>query len=599
MTDMAVRKRFFINGEAQSAQPVHDRYLKAAYLLLADVKASGVPQKERQVDHNPLEVKTELIGDTTRTSWVDGATLRAISRAAGVDEIWIDVRWHHVDTTPGGKEKRGQYFWVGARIHEGEDVDDEHLILLVYEPDGANGEPGAFLSTYHSHDAHPPLTGHTWIGESSRSMPGTGHSQAQSAVMVTEHGMWMTSADWGRDLHTWDVPNSHGNVDCFDAPWIPDPKQTRPREQRFRYGLEYPLWTHTCTVDPDPGEWPTDTGERNGVDLLRLVEMFKFFNIAPMVLGGKYIIKVGIATAVCEPTVVEIEVHVGKAPWTIKKRWRVTIETGSDYFRLHKPYGQPPPDPGLLYCPFEVGANPHWRNWWSGAIEVDVAGSAIVEPVKPYLLPSHGFTPDVWPRGLECEVNSPGQVTFVGLLFPTSGAYISPSIPLNEVIAVASITYANMTVNQGAPYSIFGDPNEYPIAANRDSWAPPVETGLPLHPDLVERAEILGSVGVSDGVLYMIVTNYGVGPAIVVTATAIDMTDLVLNVGDYYGTLYAMGVAGIAAVNPELTSANPEVSLRVPGAFSVLGVIPDEGLPCPTPNDIGQVPSAAVEVPVT
>ena len=400
--DDAVRKRFMVNGETSAALDLHGPYLKPAHRLLDQVVTRQLVQHQSEIDHDPVLVATHQHGDTTRRHYASGATLRA-SDKGGRREITIDAHCHHVDTTPpgGGPPKPLPYLWVGARIKDahtpppGQWIENWGLILGVWEPDDPQGRPRGLVCSHPPVRAIDHVTPRRWDGQDGTEAHTTHTSRSATAsVTFTEHGLYMASASWHGGTF---LTGYTGPMDwCLQAPFDPM-RRDRPDEQTYFNvpgASNVPLWAHVVVLDAWPDAAPTD-----GRELLQIPEGLRALDISPAVLAGPYVVKVGLSDWACDPVVVEIEVRVNKLPLTVIKRYEVTIDYGTEYFRLIPPYGVPT---DLAHgCDHEVGNNPHWRNWWGGALLVDVLGGTI-EP-RSFHLPSHGFATGPWNPALGCD----------------------------------------------------------------------------------------------------------------------------------------------------------------------------------------------------
>ena len=374
--------------------------------------------------------------------------------ADGTDAFTFDVPMSTTTTggaevtKPEGKEEKHPYLWVGARIawermtHSDANYhyDDGSLLLAVYEPPKVGGLPNGIVSyppvRWYDEvdDANPSLAGgdtfsdlnprpeavkaRWWLSPNFATRPyyppqGIGATNAsRPLVQMTDHGLYLVSSHLETTspnyagLRRDSVPEAglafqYGGM---DVPYHPieeqgvenaDAWQDRMWGPAGAYQDElggWPLWTVVAVLDPEPWLPPSDT--RDLLGLFGEEGGFKQLDIYPAVIGGKYIIKVGCGTQCTyngNNMHVDLEVIVGKHPWMTRKRFEIVVPRGSYWAGLQVPYGYAHPHLGsATVCGWMRDSNPHWTNWYQGAITADVISGTIKHEEQTYI-PSHGF----------------------------------------------------------------------------------------------------------------------------------------------------------------------------------------------------------------
>ncbi len=592
------RKRFFVNGSDQFGEgaatgvlDAHTQYIKPARQMLAALEADSARTglmyqfREREQAHGPVLVNTRTVesaeGTKTIRTFLTGATVRAIVSPAG-NEIWVDAKTHEVEelVKPVVEEDGAPYLWVGARIvGSAKELFGTNypLIVAVFDPDGSA------LCTSPPLQEQPGISGTTLFGGT-----GTGASwlypNATAALMHTDSGLYLTTAFWNSFFWPhWLTPASQAApyTGCLDAPYDPlvDGSQITPPPTG---GQGDSLWGAVAVLDPRRELAPSDTrGLLPNVPGVRA-------------LPGNYVIKVGLRDLLCQPATIEIEVRVNKAPYMIRRRYHVTCDAVSGYFRNHNLFGAPadfvidtPGGPQRLdevyACEYEYGPNPHYRNWWQGAILADVVRGSI--STEPYYVPANGFEPGPFPGGLECtSVAYYGEVCFFGLHQPGSGGWIGPTVPVQEVAAVCSFVVSS--VRSASNTSVFGLSASYPIASNPSYWIQPTAgTGLDT------RVARLTGQSIDVGTLYMIVAPREVDAGLTITPiNSLSLTDIISDPNAYMDQLYAIGFAA--------SGTSGHIMLRVPGSLNLVVYDGNFSQDCAPSDDSGGGPSPAVEVEI-
>lgn len=495
MSDLPLRKRFFINGEPAPALELHTPYLKPAYKLLDQVRAQMGDTLQQLVQRVDLE---------------DGARLEAHVRH-GQAEIWIDIPRSVGVTQQDEDEEFRPYLWVGARVawermppfadygafYEalGGNLRDV-CQLHVWEP-GGNGIIGTapllpieFLqggTTLEAVAVVAAMQGvvpeHAQVaaemGYVTHTPPaGSGLDPIELGYykfLYTRHMMYMTA--WGfSPLVTLD--SASGTLPTYDPRHIYDPLEGDDQWTKRQINIEldteanetgdtsafattWPLWDSVVVLDPYFGKvGPTD--KRGFLPVKEVAEREELPFGRSQVIAGNYVIKVGAKGFTCPAQNIEIdlEVRVSKNPHMKRRRYQITVPNAGYAARLITPYGWQWPQGESWPCPEYSGTNPHSHNWWQGAVLANVRQGT--QQRVELLVPSHGFEPAQFEFG--CPPNTggtvPGNELYIGWVMTASGAWLPYAAEVTARIVL-----------QGA----WGFPGEYPLDAYRASQGlPPI-----------------------------------------------------------------------------------------------------------------------------
>lgn len=464
-----IRKRYFVEGEAVPATEQHAQYIKPAMKLLEQVR---------------VEMGELLQGQQhlRRVMLADGAQLEAHWRH-GQGEIHINLpRSSKSGDKKSEKDERKPYLWIGARYaweRMGPDAwhEPDSLIVAVFEPsidgvpqgivcnvpvfeypEGIGATGGFSWQGYAEANPRPPEVLSRWWSNTFIDAEGY-----QGNVQVSQHGLYMTAMSMpfsGANNFTYygpgNIPAHWGNMAgprmVYDPRATPEEIAARPwgvwsedvKTDWFPEGG--PLWDVVAVLDPDPTRAPSDSRD----DMLNIGQMLETLELPTgegQIIPGKYAIKIGSAAPCYGPAEVDLEVRVLKGPYTITKRFELTVPYGSGLYMNMTPYGQVIPD-HYSFCPHESGGNPH-ANWWQGAVLVDPrAGTA--KRVEQYV-PEHGFTPRRFLPGWECG-GWDFPAIYIGIHFLADQRYVD-FYP--QVVARCAEFYT-----QNYPW---GSPEDYPL----------------------------------------------------------------------------------------------------------------------------------------
>lgn len=149
--------------------------------------------------------------------------------------------------------------------------------------------------------------------------------------------------------------------------------------------------------EPDPAQ-PIAEDPSDRRKILSLDKMYKHLDINPTAFPGEYIIKVGAVSTCVHALQVEIEVRALRPPDMVRESFLVVVPQGADVPLAMHPYGfynQKPFDDDVDENGMRLNGLPApSKNWWSGAILVDV-NMGTIKKVDSFV-PPHGFADDQW-----------------------------------------------------------------------------------------------------------------------------------------------------------------------------------------------------------
>lgn len=623
-----VRKRFFVNGEPAPMSAFHGEYVIPAMNLLNECIRAGIPQRIQFVrDESPKLIDTQILGFPPTdfdqfTQQVIGATVRV---KINEPEIWIDldVRTSARSVRPSGEEDDEPYFWVGARLSSdfwgagnGWGYDDTLFQLLVQEPDKEFGVPNQEVGNA-LHIFRRDSTPHTHVSSYlDDAIYGAGY-KANPVVQITDHGLCFTGINhmpiqwmpnpvfyyYGQPQDYWWI--NDGGDDAAEAGWA----RNAAFDPRFDggtargtdpYGSVVPLWDFCAWLDPSKA---VDTPNQHLKNVLQMPEAYRNLGIQPKVLAGQYAVKIALIDGWClgrdwaagRNNKIEVEVRVGKGQSQIRKRFIVEPMQWSTYNRVACTYGfERPPNVGS-WCNYEYGNNPHWKNWWQGAILVDIKAKTI--EARPYYCPTNGsFHPGEIMSNWECDATPQFQITFLGTAMPWSTYYqTEPQFP--QVMASMAMEAGGYS---GYPWS---DPANYPISC--PAWC---FGGSTLDATMEAHLNAVYSSGLEFGKMYLFTKQIIDGVAqLKFTETSIDVNDYVGEIlAGVPGAQTAAMVALADAKFIEFTNSayNQNAQVRIPGIGTNYiytdGPAPDDPNECvgDSVHDSFIAPQPAVELEI-
>lgn len=470
-----LRKRYFINGEPSPANEQHTKYLKPAMKLLDYVRGQMGDQLQQHLQRVTLE---------------DGAHIEAHMRH-GQAEIWIDI------PRVGGKEEAEPrpeplpYLWVGARVawERMQDLITNYALgLHVFEPK-LNGVASNYpiprfegtqpqLGTLREANPTPDAAPLAWTAR-------TDADGTRRGIYTTRHGLYAAGMYMYPNMHGYPLYLYGDFTFPHDPEAAEDDWQRRPYDVPGAWGTPpkapdgtWPLWDVVCVLDPYEGRIdPTDRRE-----LLRLSDMARELDLPSgegKIVSGDYVVKLASADG-CNvvPLEVDLEVRVLKAPYTIRKRFEVTIPKGTSWPRPAFPYGHQWPSEWSS-CPFESGNNPHAENWWQGAVLANPRGS--IRRVEAYV-PAHGFAPEGYDFDWECSDGAYPTDIYIGVTKPLVTPWYDNEDELAQTMA----------------YCVMFWQSQYP-------WVPSpgqLEALLPAEFALIKNAALAVLTGDADGGLF-------------------------------------------------------------------------------------------------
>lgn len=427
--DGPIRKRFARNGEPAPYSPAHGAHLREAAKLLEQVLADMAHAQRAQGER--------------RLALRDGTVITAASRF-GQHEIIIDVP--HAPPQPKPKREPKEtpvphpYLWVGARIawERMNNSNDWHadwaLMVAVYEP-GVEGIVSNFpVFNYPDNGVYGGWNAEGYLEVNPRPahvIPLWWDSAFRDAdniaaqVQTTRHGLYMTAMsmpNWDGNLFQYwgeGGPAPAGDY-LMGSNVVYDPLATpaqlaaraRPPEMETEwYDSDFPLWDVVTVLDPDPGMAPSDT-RGQALNIAAMCDAFALPTGRKQILPGQYAVKVGSDGGCSGPIEVDIEVRVGKAPYTKTYRYAVSVEAGTDWYNNMHPYGQIIPS-WYSQCPTDSRNNPHGTCWWQGAVLIDVEKSEVER--REFYVPAHGYEPAPWTPWWECPQGHGPYVTYIAI----------------------------------------------------------------------------------------------------------------------------------------------------------------------------------------
>ena len=467
---MEVRKRWFVNGEPAPMTDYHGKYLIPAMNLLNESLGANLPQRQQFIaEPNPELIRDQIVGFPPLNfeqyaQMVNGAMIRI---KADPPEVWVDLS---VTRTYIAKEfipeegEEEDYLFVGVRLSDGWGQNwwwyDPEAIVLVQEPDNADGSPRQEVGTHLSWSRRPSTpkqwtawdsVGGTWI--SWDNLPPVGDFTTSPVTLMTDNGLCFTSTSWwvnigeravGDDYYTDVDPSTYwwirgGDENWWehwvvDAPFDPlfsndrstwPPLQTCVGQPGWCVGGEIqPRWDSVAWLDT---KGDIDTPDKHIAEFLKVPDGMKELGVTAKAVPGKYAVMVGIVDGFCRsssdpwyPNEIVVDIRVGRGAQQVRKRFMVVAYDPALFDRACITYGTPAnPDPGPNQCPNWYGVNPKFKNWWQGAFLVDVKNKSI--EASPYYFPTNGsFEHDSMTNWWCDSTGNQIRISFVGIWYPWS-----------------------------------------------------------------------------------------------------------------------------------------------------------------------------------
>ena len=413
-----------LTGEGGDAS-TEKRYQTTARAILGDLK-----QQLKLAGVNVGALKKVLAdGTVIQVSTIMGGL-------ADIDKVKISHPLVHQHAEGGGRqpvEEPSPYLWVGARVMwekmQNTFLWYDCLGLMVIEP-GENGivtgagqawdnlgnnqyievidpDPFGIYTPFDiaAQEARWQLS-RPWVpkGRAGLRLAAYDPENGTRKLRFTKHG-----------LRHYDIANHNGQASTglIQLPHDPDETAAQIAQRLGPPGYDPPvsLWDQVVVLDPDEGGAAPTSQRAADRRLLDLLQQHTGYVGPTMVLPGEYVIKLIAIGNECgydnpdtppyplqgwaeplrydDPLFVELEVRVGKVPFTQTQRIEVEIPRYSQYFHSMWPFGDfNNPD---FSCPKQFERpNNHVACWWQGAVLADVQNGTI-STVKDEYAPTPVF----------------------------------------------------------------------------------------------------------------------------------------------------------------------------------------------------------------